>query len=184
MSNIRRINFFSGPGCGKSTTSARLFSALKMKGHDVEQIHEYIKTWAHENRKPQSFDQLYVFAKQLKSEDVILRNVKHIVTDSPILMNAAYSAFYGFPATDHLIGLSAEFDKQFPSLNFFIDRTVDYVSKGRYQTYEDAINFDDHLLSFLDNHLSSPLVHVNVKSEEGFNEILSLVEGAIDDSNS
>jgi len=160
--------------------AARIFAEMKMRGLDIEHIPEYIKTWAHENRKPQSYDQLYVFAKQLKSEDVILRNVKHIVTDSPLLMNNAYSELYGFHATDHLIRISQQFDRDYPALNLFIERTVSYVDKGRYQSYEQAVDFDKFLLEFLEKNLEGELIKVRV---EDFWEVCALVEEKLFDGN-
>lgn len=170
---IRRINFMAGPGCGKSTLAARTFAELKVRGHDVEHIPEYIKTWAHEGRKPQSFDQLYVFAKQVKAEDVILRNVGLIVTDSPLLMNTAYSAFYKTPYYDHLVRLAQEFDRRFPPLNLFIERTVPYVEKGRYQNHEQAVEFDNFLKKFLAENLIGEIHYVRV---EEFDSIIGLIE--------
>ncbi len=173
---IRRVCFYAGPGAGKSTVAARIFGEMKIRGFDVEHIPEYIKTWAHENRKPQSYDQLYVFAKQLKSEDVILRNVKHIVTDSPLLMNTAYSKLYNFQAADHLIKIAQQFDRDFPPLNLFIERTVDYMDKGRYQSYEEAVDFDKFLLEFLEENLEGELIKVRI---EDFWEVCALVEGKL-----
>lgn len=37
------INFFGGPGCGKSTMASRLFSELKSKGVKCEYVTEYAK---------------------------------------------------------------------------------------------------------------------------------------------
>lgn len=177
MSSIRRVSFFSGPGSGKSTTSSRLFSELKVKGYDVEHISEYIKTWVHEGRKPVSYDQLYVFAKQLKSEDTVLRNIKTIVTDSPIMLIAAWCFWRGTPAHEQMVPVAQQFDRDFPSLNFFIDRTVDYTPKGRYETSEQAVAFDKFLLEFLTKNLEGPLIRVTVDS---FDNILDLVEKNIE----
>ena len=173
---IRRINFFAGPGAGKSTTAARTFAELKVRGHDVEHIPEYIKTWAHEGRAPKSYDQLYVFAKQLKSEDVILRNVSCIVTDSPLLMNTTYSTLYNFQCAPDLIRIAQQFDRDFPPLNLFIERSVDYNPKGRYQSEQEAYDFDQFLLDFLDKNLEGDLHHVNVAN---FDSIVALVEEKI-----
>jgi len=45
------INFYAGPGAGKSTTSAKIFAALKDRGECAELIQEYVKTWAWEGKK-------------------------------------------------------------------------------------------------------------------------------------
>jgi adenylate kinase family enzyme len=37
------INLFGGPGCGKSTLAARIFSILKLKDISCELINEYAK---------------------------------------------------------------------------------------------------------------------------------------------
>jgi adenylate kinase family enzyme len=93
---IRRICLFAGPGSGKSTLAAKIFAALKEQQIQVELINEYIKTWAYTGKVPKSYDQLYVFAKQLNSEDVILRHVPLLITDSPLLLNSAYPLHYQF----------------------------------------------------------------------------------------
>lgn len=173
---FRRINFFSGPGAGKSTIASRVFSDLKIEGYDVEHISEYIKLWAHEGRKPKSFDQLYVFAQQLHLEDVTLQHVEHIVTDSPILLNTAYAKLYGFSGYEHMIRLSGLFDVQFPPINFFIERSVPYKNAGRYQSYEEALAFDKMLIEHLDEHLQSELIMVRV---DQFDKIVGIIKSMI-----
>ena len=37
------INFFGGPGCGKSTTAAELFAKMKKANYKVELVHEVAK---------------------------------------------------------------------------------------------------------------------------------------------
>ena len=58
------INLFGGPGCGKSTQAAYIFSRLKMLGLNCELVTEFAKdkTWEH-NSKALSC-QPYVFGKQ------------------------------------------------------------------------------------------------------------------------
>lgn len=177
---IRRLNFFAGPGAGKSTLAARTFAELKIRGYDVEHIPEYIKTWAHEGRSPTSYDQLYVFAKQLKAEDVILRNVQTIVTDSPLLMNTAYSRLYNFQCSQDLIKICQQFDKDFPPLNLFIERTVDYVEKGRFQNHQEAVDFDVFLKKHLEEHLQGNVISVHVNK---FDQIIDTIGSALDASN-
>ena len=151
MKKIRRICLFGGPGCGKSTTSAYIYSQLKVLGHSVEQIQEYVKSWAYEKRKISSFDQVYLLAKQIRMEDLVLRNdVDLVVTDSPVSMSTCYAKASGVAAWRALIELSKEFERQYPSLNLFLDRgDTEYEAHGRYQTKDEAIEIDKMIKDLL-----------------------------------
>jgi len=173
MPDIRRICVFAGPGSGKSTLAAGLFSRLKIANYDVEHVNEYVKTWAHQGYKPQSFDQLYIFAKQVHMEDVALRHVDHIVTDCPLLMSATYAEFYGFPAYNELMYLSRIFDDEFPALNLLIERTVPYENKGRYQSEAEAREFDELLKENLTKRSGCGFETVRV---DEFDKIVDLVQ--------
>jgi len=142
---IRRICLFGGPGSGKSTTAAWLFASLKMKHYNIELVQEYVKTWAIENRPPKSFDQVYLLAKQMRKEDIVLRNnVDLIVTDSPVFLSTCYAKKYSSPGWKSLMDLAVEFDGTYPPLNIVIGR--DHSSykpgEGRFQTYEEAVEMD------------------------------------------
>lgn len=150
---IRRIGFFAGAGAGKSTVSARTFADLKMKGYDVEHVSEYVKTMAYEGRFPQSYDQCYIFGHQLHREDVALRHVQTIVTDCPVFLCYAYAKFYNAPAANALLDIVQQFNQDFEALNFYIERSVDYKSKGRFQTFDQAKEFDEFLLDLIRIHL-------------------------------
>ena len=150
---IKRINLFSGPGGGKSTVAANVYSTLRSKGIDIELVPEYIKTWAYEDKKCVSFDQLYIFSKQLRSEDLLLRSgVKHIVSDSPLLMQLAYVKKYAVaPILDDLLSIHDRFEEKYPSLNIWLDRIgVPYQENGRYEDYPAALVMDEMIRSLMD----------------------------------
>lgn len=172
MSSTRRINLIAGPGAGKSTLAARLFGDLKAKHYDVEQITEYIKTWAHQGKKPQGFDQLYVFSKQLKSEEEALRNVQCIITDSPLITNAGFCVYYCCEYANQVLSLAKMFENNYKSVNLFLERSIDYVEKGRYQNLAESIEVDKILWSLVSEHIHSPVYKVNLNNYE---EILQIV---------
>jgi hypothetical protein len=155
-----RINFFSGPGAGKSVVAAKTFVELKIKGYNVELAKEYIKTWAYKKLVPKSFDQYYIFGKQLHEEDVLLSNgVEHIVSDSPLLMQLSYMERSG---NNYLPLLEAiqEFEIKYPSFNIFLDRTgLPYRSIGRYENETQASEMDNRIKSLLNKH-SIPYVEM------------------------
>jgi predicted ATPase len=155
---VRRVCLYGGPGSGKSTACAYIFHELKTAGYNVEQVQEYIKTWAYEGRPPYSFDQWYVFGKQMHREDVVLRPapktgkpiVDVVVTDSPPLLGCTYAAKFDVPGWEHLVALSNIFEKTFDSVNIFVQRPATYQTEGRYQTADEAKQVDEHIKKMLD----------------------------------
>lgn len=146
-----RINIWAGPGAGKSNLVPLIYRELNLDGFSVELVVEYIKRWAYENKKPQSYDQLYIFSKQLNAEDVFLRSgVDHIVTDSPVPMQIYYSRKNKDPFWEHLRDIALAFEKKNPSLNIFLDRTgIPYRQNGRYENEEQAIQVDKEMYEFM-----------------------------------
>ena len=154
-----RINLYAGPGAGKSTTAALVFGKLKLLGCSVELVNEYIKAWAYEKRKLESFDQVYIFAKQQRLEDRVLRaGVTMIVSDSPLYLQCMYARKYGSTGWQELCQLAKKFDEQYSALNIFLKRhDGQYDHSGRYQNYEEAVKVDQEILQFL-NDYSIPFV--------------------------
>lgn len=145
-----RICLFSGPGAGKSTTASRIFYELKVSGYSVDLVTEYIKKWAFLKRVPESYDQVYVFGHQLHEEDIRLRNVEHIVTDSPLAMQVAYAIRDNNECWEDLINISRKFEKRFPSINIFLNRdTLEYQQIGRYENYDAALKMDNEIKNIL-----------------------------------
>jgi hypothetical protein len=140
---IRRINMIAGPGAGKSTTAWFVASQLKVAQIEVGLVGEHVKAQAYEGRHPQSFDQVYLLACQMKDEDLALRNgVDVIVTESPVLMSVCYGKMFNSPGWEHLLGLSRDFEKAYPSLNIFLERPSLYNTKGRFQNETGAKELD------------------------------------------
>ena len=136
-----RINLYGGPGSGKSTMAAWLFSQAKRHGFSVEHVGEYVKSWATANRKVHEFDQVYLFGKQTQYEYRWLNNgVKNIITDSPTLLGPIYTEHYfGEELADPLYTLCELYDVAHPEINIFLERNdKPYDPNGRYQTEEQA----------------------------------------------
>ena len=141
---FRRISLFGGPGCGKSTLASWLYGQLKMEGQDIELIREWVKEWAYMDIKIHGYDQLFIFAHQLRREELVLRNgVEMLITDSPVFLPVCYSKKYEFKDWESLANISKTFDEEYPSLNIFLGRDgIEYVDKGRYESYNEALEVD------------------------------------------
>jgi len=154
-----RINFLAGPGAGKSTTAAWLFSELKYRNVSVELVTEYVKSWATQKRSVNSFDQIYLFGKQMQYEFRFLNSgVKNIVTDSPLILSAVYADYY-YPELNlgsPLLQLMKSYDASHPSVNIFLRRNdKKYIQEGRYQTYEQAKHVDELVQQYINQHLTN-----------------------------
>jgi adenylate kinase family enzyme len=147
------VNCFGGPGSGKSTTAARLFSRLKRKGINCEFLTEVAKdiTWE-ENWNAIKHGQLYITGKQLYKQELLERKVDVVITDSPIVLGLIY---YNEPDTIISEAFTALIINTFQNKNnisFFIKRKKKYNPIGRNQTEDEAKEIDNKTLNLLHQH--------------------------------
>lgn len=138
------LNLFGGPGSGKSTMAARVFSELKEKGYNAELVTEFAKDLTWEESHKVLDNQTYVFAKQYHRLWRLKGNVDIVVTDSPII----FSLIYGETSSLFRMFVVDEF-KKFDNINVFLKRVKKYNPKGRTQTLEEAIKIDDRIKSMM-----------------------------------
>jgi nicotinamide riboside kinase len=129
------VNLFGAPSAGKSTTAAGLYYHLKSNGINAELTGEYAKDLVYSGRVHELSDQIYIFAKQRKRIERLAEHCDVVISDSPILMGAAYwSHLYPdcFRET-----LKWSFN-EYPSVNFLVRRVYPYRAEGRVQNEEEA----------------------------------------------
>ena len=85
------VNIFGGPGAGKSTTMAGVFSQLKRLDIDCEQVTEFAKDLVWEDRQETFKDELYIFAKQAHRLFRVNGKVDVIITDRPLILTNLYA---------------------------------------------------------------------------------------------
>lgn len=154
------INFFGGPGIGKSTQSAQLFTLMKKTHMDVELTFEFPKIVAWEENYSAIKDQFYITANQHRNISRLYGKVKYIVVDSPIILGMVYKDRYdlepSYPASfydesfDHFIlGLF----KKYNSLNILLKRDDSvYDENGRFQNLQESKQIDDDIKGKLVKH--------------------------------
>lgn len=148
------VNFFSGPGCGKSTMCAHTFAELKWRGTNCEMALEYAKGKVWENSLDVLDDQLYIFGKQYHSIHRLLGKVDIILTDSPI----ALSLVYGHKLPPEFKALVLHQTQALSNLNIFLTRQKKFNPAGRVQNYEESLEKDLEILRMLDENNLTYLV--------------------------
>lgn len=143
------VNFFGGPGCGKSTLASGLFYFLKRNMENCELVTEYAKDLTYEERFRTLKCQPYVFGKQLYRLEILLDRVDTIITDSPLCLSLFYNQKkYPETFTASVIDITNTMN----NINYLIDRGKDknYSNCGRKESLEEAKYIDTQIKGFLD----------------------------------
>ena len=152
MKNALVVNLFGGPGCGKSTTMARLFADLKTRGLNVEMVSEFAKDLVYEQRQETMKDELYIFAKQHHRMFRVNDKVDIIITDRPLLLTNIYASLYLPDDTfrKDLINLVRTTFDNFENYNILLNRNgIEYKTEGRLQNLEQSKEIDELTLKEL-----------------------------------
>lgn len=166
------ISLYGGPGAGKSTSAAYMYYVLKAAGENVELVREYVKDWAWEGRKIDTYDQIYFLGKQVRKESMLFGKVKWLVTDSPIFMNYYYASVYCTPrlAEGVQAAVMAFYEQtlidKLQHYHILLHRTKPYVQAGRYQGEKEALAIDDGVESMLRQLKIPNVIHCNSAEED------------------
>lgn len=174
------VNLYGGPGCGKSTGAAYIFSKLKMMGIDTEYVSEFAKDKTWENNSEVFNNQLYISGKQSFKLSRCIGKVDVIVTDCPLLLGIIYN---NIQREDDLKGLGDYINglneallsvyAKYNNINIVLKRTKPYNSNGRSQTEEESKTIGAVIRGMLgDNKI--PYIEEN-GDEDGYNRIVSVI---------
>ena len=179
------VNFFGGPGAGKSTMAARLFGWMKAERMNVEYVSEFAKdlTWRKSNCID---DQLYILGEQQHRLYTLRDQVDYIITDSPLLLGIHYLYIGNNKFSNHV-----EFEEyqsclkhmiwqafdMYDNINFEVHRGVrKFVQEGRNQDEETAKLYDENINVMLNDlgvdfrqvtSLDDVLQHMGLKDKVG-----------------
>ena len=169
MKNTIIVNLYGGPGTGKSTGAAYIFSKLKMQGIDAEYVTEFAKDKVWEG-SPEAFKcQFYISGKQAFRVSRCFGKVDIIVTDSPIRLGKVYT---DRPALQAACTEEANRYRNC-SLDIFLRRTKSYNPNGRNQTEEESNNLDQRIRDML---IADAVEYIVADgSIEGYDQVFDIV---------
>ncbi|MFW6310864.1 MAG: AAA family ATPase [Nanoarchaeota archaeon] len=173
MKNALVVNLFAGPGCGKSTMMASIFSELKWKGYECEMSTEYAKDKVWEGSSHVLNNQVYITGKQYHKLYNLKNKIDIIVTDSPLLLGLYYGKNEPLVYKEMIL----TYFKQFNNFNIVLEREKKYNPNGRNQSEEEAKFIDDYIKKSLDvNNIDYIIKNGNKKSVDS---IVSLIEDVL-----
>ena len=172
-----RINIYGGPGVGKSTLAARIYSDLRRGFFNVELVREIVKDYVYLGRPIKPWDYVHTFGQQFEAENLPLSaGVKSIITDSPLFLQCIYAFENDSPAYEPLVDLCRKFDEEFPPFNILVVRSdaTPYETIGRWQNKTEAIKVDKTIRDALDQHLID-YMPINPLDDGDYNFCLNLL---------
>lgn len=165
------INLFAGPGVGKSTTAAKVFAELKMKGINCEMALEFAKDKVWEESFRTMDDQIYIFGKQFHRIWRLKDKVDVIICDSPLPISIVYDK----ENSEAFHTLIMEQFNKFANVNYYIERSTEYQESGRVQTKEEAEKVDKIVLDVLNTYdIKYKSINIDGASDVITNDILKI----------
>lgn len=163
------VNFYAGPGAGKTTAALELTAELKKAGLNVEYVSEYAKELVLEDKSELLSDQQHVTDEQYHRLDRLRNSVDVIVTDSPVLLGIVYGADRIDDA--YRQKLRSYYDS-FENIDIYLERRTVYDTKGRVQSEEEAVGLDKAISQMLEQQN----IYCHGYSSDKISETVQLVE--------
>jgi len=167
------INIFAGPGAGKTTTMAGLFSKLKLDNINCEMATEFAKELTWEERQVALSNSIYVFGEQQYRLYKLSRKVEIIVTDCPLLISYYFNKKYKFNEDNSFDNLIINTFNSYNNINVFLNRVKPFNPKGRNQTEEECKQIDKDMKVLLDS-LNVPYIVVD-GNQKGIDDLYDVV---------
>lgn len=155
------INFYAGPGVGKTVTAAALFVALSLQGVHAELVREYAKELTYKGTI-HLVSQKEIFAEQYARQSLFHGHAQVVITDSPVPLTLIYGSEEDFHDAHEKI---RELTGDWESLNFLLHRDLDsgYQTAGRYQNIDQAKSLHhDVVVPFCRSYHTDDLIEHNV----------------------
>lgn len=162
--NMLNINIFGGPGVGKSTAAADIFSEMKKEGYVVELTHEYAKDLTYSQEFTRLSDQVHILGEQHHKLFRLKDKVDYTINDSPFILGCAYLDRSDTFPYDAFIDFSVKLFNSYTNLNILLIRDYDlkYQTFGRNQDLNGAVEKDKEIRELLTTN-SIPFIELNVK---------------------
>lgn len=171
------INIFGGPGAGKSTNAAGLFSLMKRNYFNCELVQEYAKDLTYDRNWEALKQQNHVLDEQDRRLRRLVGQVDFAITDGALLNSIIYRDKDYHLQPDHFKETVLAYHKKYNNINFYLQRTKKYVPIGRSQTEGEALELDDKVFAMLIEHEEefTPIIGNNSAPQAMMDHIQGLI---------
>lgn len=141
------VNFFGGPGVGKTTAAADLFSSLKKNGVETQLVGEFAQECVLEGNVNALDDQIYIFGNTWHRMLSAYSQSAVTVIDSPVLLSCVYQEGFG----ETFNKLVVESHNRLQNLNVLLDvrDNQNHTMVGRIHDLNESIAIDNRIESML-----------------------------------
>lgn len=172
---MKLINLYAGPGSGKSTTAAHLFSNLKRHNFKTELVGEFAKELIYLGNDTQLVNQVYIMGNQYrKLKDLQRHGIDIAISDSPLLLQLTYCRTKPYFA--EMKALVEKLDDEFDNINVFIKRTKPYQTYGRVNTEMEARDLDKVIWDSMNGDFHYVINGDNAGLEQFAEEVLQIAD--------
>lgn len=140
------VNFFAGPGAGKSTVATGVFAEMKKRNINCEYVAEYAKELAWKEDKLGLQDQFHVFGEQHFRLSSMVGKVDFLLCDSPLILGLLYAPKH-YPPDFHSTVWWAF--NQYNNVNFFVNRRGTFNPAGRVHNLKQSKQKDEEIKMLL-----------------------------------
>lgn len=133
------LNFFAGPGAGKTSTATAVFAALKAQGVNCEYVGEVAKDFIFEESFNTLNNQPLITTSQFHRLYRLVGRVDVAVTDTSLLLGRVRSKAW---VPEPFYAYVHDLYKLFHNVNFWVNRSPNYSRVGRVHSHEAAIASD------------------------------------------
>lgn len=171
-----------GPGVGKSTVAAGVYSKLKQRQISCELVQEVAKEITWEGTQKLLENQIHVFSEQFRRQFRLINKVSYVITDSPLILNSIYFDYYLDRLTEEDKFFTKKYEdlsraffdatfQQFNNLVYVLQRSKSYDINGRNQTLKESIDIDNRIFEKL---VTNKIEFINLygNEEQNIDQIL------------
>lgn len=136
------INYFGGPGVGKSVAMAKTFTDLKVRGYNVEMLSEVAKQFIYEDRMNAVSNDYYLVARVNYLLSCLNDKVDIVVMDGSILNTNIYSKWNG-KYSENFGNVVTSLFYDYDNISIYLTRDTEFKSgEGRIHSEEESKTLD------------------------------------------